>query len=155
MKKRLGVIVSILFTAIFFGSMWYAVGLEIVLVGFGGAGLIAGALNLCVYLLSEDEALNKTDVLSSEIGDVCINDENKINSIEYCKFRDTYKKHETQKMYFIHKKIGGLTSWNGTFWHGTSDENIYEAFLKGEQHEDPLIKELEELRSKTKKHYDI
>lgn len=71
-------------------------------------------------------------------------DEIKRKSIEYAKFRDTYKRHESQKMHLYHLKIGGLTSWIGA-----SDETIYEAYLKGEQHYDPLIKEMEDLKLKT------
>jgi hypothetical protein len=68
-------------------------------------------------------------------------EESKINALDYCKFRDTYKRHESQKMHLFHLKLGGLTTWSGT-----SDESIYEAYLKGEQHYDPLIKEMEDLK---------
>lgn len=66
----------------------------------------------------------------------------KNNAIDYSRFRDTYKRHESQKMHIYHQKLGGLTSWIGM-----SDENIYEAYLKGEQHYNPLIKEMEDLKS--------
>jgi hypothetical protein len=61
-------------------------------------------------------------------------EEVKRNSIEYAKFRDTYKSYESQKMHIHHLKIGGFTSWIGM-----SDENIYKAYLKGEQHYNTLI----------------
>jgi hypothetical protein len=54
-------------------------------------------------------------------------------AIEFSLFRDTYKSRERQKMNIFHRKIGGFTSWVGT-----SDENIFEAFLENNQHEDPL-----------------
>ncbi|MBK7883495.1 MAG: hypothetical protein IPJ81_06650 [Chitinophagaceae bacterium] len=64
-------------------------------------------------------------------------------SIEYAQFRDTYPRYESQKMHIHHQKLGGLTTWRGT-----SDESIYEAYLKGEQHYNPLIKEMEDLKLK-------
>jgi len=69
-------------------------------------------------------------------------EEVKRKSIEYAKFRDTYQRYESQKMHIYHQKLGGLTTWRGT-----SDESIYEAYLKGEQHYNPLIKEMEDLKS--------
>jgi hypothetical protein len=60
-------------------------------------------------------------------------DRTKKRAIEYCRFRDIYKMRERQKMNIFHKELGGLTTWVGT-----SDEDIYEAYLKNEQHGDPL-----------------
>ena len=80
-----------------------------------------------------------------ENNDTAVNSIEKLakkNAIDYSRFRDTYKRHESQKMHIYHQKLGGLTSWIGM-----SDENIYEAYLKGEQHYNPLIKEMEDLKS--------
>ena len=65
----------------------------------------------------------------------------KQHAIEYARFRDTFKRYESQEMHIYHQKLGGLTSWIPV-----SDDRIYEAFLKGEQRENPLVKVMEEQR---------
>lgn len=68
-----------------------------------------------------------------------MSEDNKTNAIEFCKFRDTYKRYESQMVHIEQLRLGGMITWVGT-----SDENIYEAFLKGEQHYNPLIKVMED-----------
>lgn len=54
-------------------------------------------------------------------------------AIGFSQFRDIYKRYESQKMHIYHQKLGGITSWVGD-----SDEFIYNKFLLGEQHYNPL-----------------
>lgn len=62
--------------------------------------------------------------------------ETKDIAIAYSQFRDIYKRYESQKIRIYHQKIGGITSWVGD-----SDETIYNKFLLGEQHCNPLTNE--------------
>jgi len=55
MKKKLGIVLSILFSSIFFGVLTYQAGLKQVLISVGMTALIVGAVFLCIYLLDSDE----------------------------------------------------------------------------------------------------
>ncbi|MBN8833735.1 MAG: hypothetical protein J0H76_05080 [Sphingobacteriales bacterium] len=54
MKKTLGVIMSVLFSSIFFGVLIYSSGLKAVLIALGLTILIVAAVSLCLYLLTDD-----------------------------------------------------------------------------------------------------
>ena len=53
MKKLLGIILSIIFSSIFFGIFIYDAGLEAVLMALGETILVVGAIVLCLYLLED------------------------------------------------------------------------------------------------------
>lgn len=51
MKKKLGIVLSIIFAAVFFGVLIYDAGLKPVLISVGITALIFLAVSLCVYLI--------------------------------------------------------------------------------------------------------
>ena len=53
-KKILGIILSIVFSFIFFGVLAYAGGIMNTLKAFGFTALIVGGIFLCTYLLTTD-----------------------------------------------------------------------------------------------------
>jgi membrane protease YdiL (CAAX protease family) len=53
-KKILGIILSIVFSAIFFGVLVIAKGLKPTLIAVGTTAVIVSAVGLCINLLMED-----------------------------------------------------------------------------------------------------
>jgi len=70
----------------------------------------------------------------------------KEKSIDFAKFRDVYKRRESNYMHIKHTILGGGI----VTWMGSTDESIYDLYLKGEQYEDPY----ETFREQLKEHWN-
>ena len=69
------------------------------------------------------------------------------NAINFARFRDVYQRRESNYMHIKHTILGGGI----VTWRGSTDESIYDLFLKGEQREDPY----ETFREELIKHWNI